>query len=120
MFEAVNAIDRRYQSYLNFPAAASTASQDAAAATAAYKVLLQHHPQNKSSIEESYMMAMGEIPDGPSKQAGVEVGERAAQAAMKAGDLDPAIEQTPYRPRRRRWSPIGLRSSPGPWTVRMI
>src|SRR5436190_15413550 len=44
MFEAVNAIDRRYESYLNFPAADPTASQDAAAATAAYRVLLKHYP----------------------------------------------------------------------------
>ena len=99
MFEAVNAIDRRYESYLNFPAADPSASQDAAAATAAFKVLLQHHPANKGNLEESYMMALAEIPDGPARLAGVTVGEQAAQAAMKAGDIDPAIEQTPYRPR---------------------
>src|SRR5215213_73974 len=99
MFEAVNAIDRRYQSYLNFPLADPTASQDAAAATAAYKVLLQHHPANKSNIEESYAMVMAELPDGAAKQAGVAIGEEAAAAAMGAGGLDPAIEQTPYRPR---------------------
>ena len=98
MFEAVNAIDRRYHSYLNFPAAAGPASQDAAAATAAYRVLVQHYPANKSALEEGYAMAMAEIPDGASKQAGVALGERAAAAAMKAGDIDPAIEQTPYRP----------------------
>src|SRR4028118_327568 len=40
VFEAVNAIDRRYQSYVDFPAAAGPASQDAAAATAAFKVLM--------------------------------------------------------------------------------
>src|SRR5688572_6071945 len=50
MFEAVNAIDRRYESYLKFPAADPAASQDAAAATAAYKVLLQHYPQHKSHV----------------------------------------------------------------------
>ena len=99
MFEAVNAIDRRFKSYLNFAAADPAASQDAAATTAAYKVLLQHYPQNKGNLEESYMMAMAEVPDGPAKQAGVAIGEKAAQAAMKAGDIDPAIEQTPYRPR---------------------
>ena len=44
MFEAVNAIDRRYESYLKMPQRDSTASQDAAAATAAYKVLLSHYP----------------------------------------------------------------------------
>jgi hypothetical protein len=99
MFEAVNAIDRRYESYLNFPVADSSASQDAAAATAAYKVLLQHHPSNKNNIEESYAMVMAELPDSPAKQAGVAVGESAAAAAMSAGGIDPAIEQTPYRPR---------------------
>ncbi|HEV2044087.1 MAG TPA: hypothetical protein VGR05_05350, partial [Sphingomicrobium sp.] len=41
MFEAVNAIDRHYQSYLGIPQASRSASQDAAAATAAYKVLLK-------------------------------------------------------------------------------
>ena len=34
MFEALNAIDRRYESYLGFPAGDPSASQDAAAATA--------------------------------------------------------------------------------------
>ena len=58
MFEAVNAIDRRYQSYLNFPAGDSTASIDAAAATAAYKVLHQHFPAQRSQIEESYALTM--------------------------------------------------------------
>src|SRR5688500_15285541 len=40
MYEALNAIDRRYQSYLGMPQAAPGASQEAAAATAAYHVLL--------------------------------------------------------------------------------
>ena len=105
MFEAVNAIDRRYQSYLNMPAADPSASQDAAAATAAYKVLQQHYPANKGNLDESYAMAMAEIPDGLAKDAGVALGEQAAQAAMAAAGIDPAVEQTPYRPR----------AAPGEW-----
>ena len=107
MFEAVNAIDRRYQSYLGFPLADPAASQDAAAATAAYKVLLQHHPANKSNIEESYAMVMAELPDGPAKQAGVAIGEQAAAAAMSAGGIDPAVAQVPYRPRTASGEWIG-------------
>ena len=99
VFEAVNAIDRRYESYLGFPAADRSASQDAAAATAAYQVLLHHYPQNKSHLEESYAMAMAQISDTAGKQTGVAVGQKAAQAAMNAGGIDPAVEQTPYRPR---------------------
>jgi hypothetical protein len=105
VFEAVNAIERRYESYLNFPAAAPSASQDAAAATAAYRVLLQHYPQNKSHLDDSYALAMAQIPDGPAKQAGTAIGEQAAQAAMAAGGIDPAVEQQPYRPR----------TAPGEW-----
>jgi hypothetical protein len=105
VFEAVNAIDRRYQSYVDFPAAAGPASQDAAAATAAFKVLMEHYPQNKSHLEDSYALAMAQIADGPAKQAGTAVGEQAAQAVMALGAIDPAVEQPPYRPR----------TAPGEW-----
>ena len=99
VFEAVNAIDRRYESYLNFPVAEASASQDAAAATAAYKVLLHHYPQHKSHIEESYAMAMAQIPNSQAKQSGAAIGSQAAAAVMAVGGVDPAVEQTPYRPR---------------------
>ena len=99
VFEAVNAIDRRYESYLNVPVAEGSASQDAAAATAAYKVLLHHYPQHKSHIEESYAMAMEQIANGPAKQSGAAIGSQAAAAVMAVGGVNPAVEQTPYRPR---------------------
>ena len=105
MFEALNAIDRRFESYLGFPAGDPTASQDAAAATAGFKVLLQHYPGNKSTLEESYAMSMAAIPDGPAKEAGRLIGEKAAQAAVGANGIDPAITQIPYRPR----------TAPGEW-----
>src|SRR5688500_5303823 len=99
MFEAVNAIDRRYQSYLNFPAGESSASQDAAAATAAYKVLLQHFPAQRSQIEESYALTMQGLGTSPAVAAGRAIGEQAAAAAMTAGGPDPAQTPEPYRPR---------------------
>lgn len=99
VFEAVNAIDRRFHSYVSFPPAGTSASEDAAAATAAFKVLLQHYPQNKTHLEESFALAMAQLPDGPTKQAGIAVGEQAAQAVMSLGGIDPQIEQQPYRPR---------------------
>ena len=98
MFEAVNAIDRRYQTYLNVPQADRTASQDAAAATAAYKVLLKHYPANKAALDESYTLSMAGIGGGAAVEAGKAVGEQAAAAAMDANGIDPAITQVPYRP----------------------
>jgi hypothetical protein len=106
MFEAVNAIEPRYQSYLHFAPADPKASQDAAAATAAYKVLLAAYPANKAAIEESYQLAMAGIADPPAaRDAGKAIGERAAQAAMTAGGAMPGVAPIPYRPR----------TSPGEW-----
>lgn len=83
------------------PAGDPSASQDSAAATAAFKVLLKHYPGNKSALEESYAMVMAEIADGPAKEAGRQIGERAAQAAVAANGVDPSVAQPPYRPRTR-------------------
>ena len=104
MFEALNAIDRRYQSYLGVPQASPGASQEAAAATAAYHVLLSHFPSQKTAIEESYSMAMQGVGDGASQDAGKKIGSDAAAAALKAGLMDPAIAPTPYLPQ----APVGV------------
>ena len=110
MFEAVNAIDRRYQSFLNFPAGNRSASQDAAAATAAFKVLLQHFPAQRSQIEESYALTMQGLGTSPEVTAGRTIGEQAAAAAMSAGGPDPARTPEPYRPRTTpgEWIATGL------------
>ena len=107
IFEAVNAIDRRYQSYLGVPRGDGRASQDAAAATAAYKVLLKHYPANKTALDESYLLSMAQVAEGPAKEAGKAIGDQAAAAAMSANGVDPAIVQQPYRPR----------TSPGQWVA---
>ena len=53
MFEAVNAIDRRYESYLGLPARAGNASQDAAAITAAYRVMFDHYPSQRATLDDA-------------------------------------------------------------------
>jgi hypothetical protein len=117
MFEAVNAIDRRYESYLGFPQAERSASQDAAAATAAYKVLLKHYPANKASLEESYTLGMAQLGTGPAVESGKAIGEKAAEAAIGANGIDTAIGQTPYRPRTvpGEWVATGLPSLEPYW-----
>jgi hypothetical protein len=101
MFEALNAIDRRYTSYLNFPQGDPTASQDAAAVTAAHHVLLHFYPSQRAALEETYQVAMETVTDAAKREAGRLIGEAAARAAIRAGGIDPAIAQTPYRPRTR-------------------
>ena len=107
MFEAVNAIDRRYQSYVGLAAGDPAASQDAAAATAAYKVLIQAYPSKRTSLDESYAMAMAGIADSPRREAGRAIGEAAAAAALTRGGIDTAVVQMPYRPQ----------TAPGQWVA---
>lgn len=104
MFEALNAIDRRYESYVGFPRAMANASQEAAAATAAYRVLLSHFPGQKAALDESYAMTLNGIAESPEKAAGLKIGADAAVAALKSGLTDPAIQPTPYAPR----APVGV------------
>jgi hypothetical protein len=119
MFEALNSIDRRYQSYLGFEQADRTASQEAAAATAAYKVLVHHYPAQKAAIEDSYTLAMAALKDERSREAGRTLGEKAAAAAIAAGGIDPAVPQEPYRPRAApgEWVGASLPSLEGYWAA---
>ena len=110
MFEALNAIDRRYESYVGMARSDPRASKDAAATTAAYRVLLAHYPSQKTALDESYSMAMAASGPDQARESGRLIGEAAAAAALKVGQMDPAITQVPYRPRTQPgvWVPTQL------------
>src|ERR671919_2531780 len=77
VYDAVNAIDGGNQSYLGAPRAESWYSQDAAAATAAYRVLVSLLPAQQPTLEQKYLASLGSISDGPSKDGGIATGEEA-------------------------------------------
>jgi hypothetical protein len=111
MFEALNAIDRRYESYLGMPAATEAgASHDAAAATAAYQVLIAHFPSQKTGLDDSYNVTMLGIADAAAREKGKKIGEAAAKLALAAGGFVPEAKPVPYRPR----------TSPGVWTATQL
>jgi hypothetical protein len=110
MFEALNAIDRRFESYLGMAVAEPGASQDAAAATAAYQVLLAHYPGQKAGLDDSYNVTMLAIADSAARERGKAVGEAAAKLALAAGGFDPERKPVPYRPR----------TSAGMWTATQL
>ena len=99
MFEALNAIDRRYETFLGMAQADRTASQEAAAATAAYQVLLAHYPGQKAALDDSHNVTMLGIADAGARDRGKAIGEAAAKLALAAGGIDPARAAVPYRPR---------------------
>jgi hypothetical protein len=98
VFDAVNAIDRRFEPFA-LEQRASGASVDAAVASASYRVLLGLFPARQATLEATYRAAVGRVPDGPAKRAGIELGERAAKLCLERRAHDGAGAPGRYAPR---------------------
>jgi hypothetical protein len=88
MYDAVNAIDRRYQPYLVAPRAKRWFSKEAAAATAAYHVLVDILPAQQPTLASQYTASLAGISPGKARDRGVRVGEKAARAMIAARTND--------------------------------
>ena len=98
MFEAVNAIDRRYAPYkLSLPADRST-SREAAAAVAAHDVLLSVYPDLKPDLDATLTNSLAPIADGESKIAGISLGKEAAMQIIELRANDGSAAPETYRP----------------------
>jgi hypothetical protein len=121
VYDAVNAIDGGYQPYLLDTKFDSDGSQGAAAATATYRVLLAITPAARhAGLDASYTTTMAAIPDGPSKQEGVDAGEAAAAAMLAArqgdGFLAPFDFSLVIGPDPGDWRPVTPTAlDPDPW-----
>jgi len=98
MFEAVNAIDRRYAPYKLNLAAERTTSKEAAAASAAYDILVALHPDQKADLDATLAASLSGIAETEAKSKGIELGKKAAAGiiALRANDSSDKTEN--YRP----------------------
>ena len=84
VYGAVNAVDRHGRPYLvsrSYP----KASAEAAAATAAFRVLDTLFPAQHATLQAAYDASLAGITNGPRKAAGIEVGTMAADAILAEG-----------------------------------
>jgi hypothetical protein len=89
VYDAVNAIDGGHEGYLlTSRVATPTDSKDAAAGTAAYKMLLNIVPAQQPALQALYDSTLAGITDGPAKTRGVAVGDAAAAAMIAARKED--------------------------------
>jgi hypothetical protein len=88
VYDAVNAIDRTHRPYLVLPPANPWDSEDAAAATAAFRVLVALFPGQQATLQALYDASLAGVPDGPMEDGGVAAGNAAAAAMLtaRAGD----------------------------------
>jgi hypothetical protein len=106
VYDAVNAIDGGREGYLiSARLATSSDSKEAAAATAAYRVLLNIVPTQQATLDAQYAASLAAIADGSSKTRGIAVGEAAAAAMIAARTDDGRFG--PFR--------FAVGSAPGVW-----
>jgi hypothetical protein len=118
VYGAVNAADRHGKPYLvnrSFP----KASAEAAAATAAYKVLSALFPSG--ALDAAYTESLQGIPPGNSKDQGIEVGTMAADAMLAEGHDGRATIGCEAGGGLGEWTPLvgamGLICDPARWVA---
>jgi len=109
VFEAVNAIVGDYNPYLGTISAPPGASPDAAAVAAAHGTLVALHPATSPALDALRAESLAAIPDGPAKEAGIEIGKAAGAAMLllRANDGAVVAGSVPYTPGTRPgdWQP---------------
>jgi len=106
IYDAVNAIDGRYTPFAVQPSSVPAgASDEAAAISAAYTVLITIYPTQAGYLNAQYAASLAAIPDGTPKTDGINLGHNVALAflASRADDGRDAIV------------PFVFHSGPGAW-----
>jgi len=110
VFEAVNAITRRYGPYLGLITAPEGASADAAVIAATHDALvwLFPDPNTVTALSDKQAASLAVIPDGQAKDDGVKVGQAAAAAMILNRTNDgsqPPMFYTPTSSAPYEWQP---------------
>jgi PAP2 superfamily protein len=96
--DAVNSVDRQYDTYGPVIPAAKGASAEAAVAAAAYATLVELFPAARDVLDAQLREALSAIPAGHAASAGVDVGRQAAARTLAARRDDGANRSLPFRP----------------------
>src|SRR5215813_1887039 len=127
VYDAVNAIDRGHQPYLVQPPSQPTDSKEAAAAAAAFRVLVGFadlpglFPAQLPTLQPQYDTYISNLPDDPpgSRAAGAAIGETTARAMLVArmndGRFGPPPNLLPPAPGVWRPTPPNFANDPAPW-----
>jgi hypothetical protein len=126
VYDALNAIEPRYQPYLLQTRFDPDASKEAAAMTAAYAVLsnivstvpdsiqFPNRQQLLDTLTTAYNNSLAEIPPGPQRDAGIAAGNAAAGVMIAARQDDGRFGPSPWVPNYEpgHWQPLVVNGTP--------
>ena len=103
VFDAVNAIDHRFQPYLFTSNPPAGANMDAAVVAAAHRILVNYFLSQQTALDTAYATSVAAISDtSVNISAGLAVGEASALALITARANDGLLANVSYTP------PVGL------------
>lgn len=109
MYDAINSVDQTHQPYLTSISVPAGTSREAAAATAAHRVLSSMYTGTTQVNRFNTQLAsdLGAIPDSPSKDAGIALGIAVADAmiAHRTGDGSGVLVPYTLNPAAGYWRP---------------
>lgn len=95
VFDAINAIERRYPSYSAELPAFADSSKDAAIAQASHDTLVALYPHQAARIDAWLRADLARLPAGRATINGIDVGRRAAAAILTLRTHDGAYQEEP-------------------------
>jgi membrane-associated phospholipid phosphatase len=100
MFDAINAVEGRFEPYLQGLPRKSTASPIAALSTAAHRVAIQIYSDADEVpvLNATLNACLDLVPDGDAKEQGIKLGELVAQRILIARSSDGSSSVVPYTP----------------------
>ncbi len=110
IYDAINAIFKRYPGYSGYLAAFADSSVDAAIAQAAHDTLVYLYPHQASRFDAWLQADLATLPPSRAKLNGVDIGRRAAAAILALRESDGIYEGEPVV-----GQDIFVSNAPGAW-----
>ncbi len=105
IFDTINSFTNTYNNYHFVGTAPTGASIEAAAASAAYRTLINLYPNQASFLNAALVTSLAQIPDGTAEDAGVAFGQTVANDILLFRSTDGSSDPTVYTPE----------TNPGDW-----
>jgi hypothetical protein len=116
MYDAFQAVNRTHRPF-HVDMLDYSASREAAAAQAAYQIMLNCYPQQQAILDPALNETLGAISDGTAKAKGIELGRQIAEQYIEWRKNDGADQMVPYSSSNDpgRWRPDPMHPDQRAW-----